>query len=340
MQDEPIPAGVRAAFRAWWDTDAAVVPVADGLVNRTWAVGGPPRFALQRLAPLFGPAENARAAEAARLLLAGGLDAPEVLPTAGGAPGHVDRDGRVWRLTRWRPGRTRHRLTRLAQARSAGALLAGFHRLLAAAPEAARWPESRFHDTRRRMADLADSRESGDDAQRRLADTILALWEDRVAPIAVALPARPGHGDPKISNLLFDGDTARTVLDLDTVARMPVDDDLGDALRSWCNPQGEDCETIALEPALFEAALAGYLPVAEPTREERAAIVPGLARIALELAARFCADAAHGTYFAWSPAVAPDAPSHNLLRARGQLSLCRDVLARRAALEAVVEGTA
>lgn len=337
MEQGEIPAAVHEAFAAHWGPAPAIRAVPDGLVNRTWAVGDPPAFALQCLAPLFDAADNARSAEAAALLAAAGLPTPRHLPTAEGAPGLIAADGRVWRLTPWLAGRTRHRLDVPAQARSAAALLARFHRILAAAPATARWPVSRFHDTEQRMADLVASREaSGDDDMRALADAILTCWRKEVAPLRTSLPARPGHGDPKISNFLFTGDEAVAVLDLDTVARQPVDDDLGDALRSWCNPAGEDTAEARLNPDLFESALAGYLPEGGLSDAERSALVPGLARIALELAARFCADAADGHYFAWSPTVAPDARAHNLLRARGQLSLCRSVLEMRRRLEGAI----
>ena len=50
------------------------------------------------------------------------------------------------------------------------------------------------------------------------------------------------HGDPKISNLMFarDSDRGLCLIDLDTLGPMPIALELGDALRSWCNPAAED----------------------------------------------------------------------------------------------------
>ena len=68
------------------------------------------------------------------------------------------------------------------------------------------------------------------------------------------------HGDPKINNLLFDAATGRALcfIDLDTLGRMPLPLELGDAFRSWCNPAGEDNRQSAFALDLFAAAVDGY----------------------------------------------------------------------------------
>jgi Ser/Thr protein kinase RdoA (MazF antagonist) len=58
------------------------------------------------------------------------------------------------------------------------------------------------------------------------------------------LPLRLMHGDPKINNVMFDTATqqAVSVVDLDTVKPGLVHYDIGDCLRSGCNPRGEETE--------------------------------------------------------------------------------------------------
>lgn len=63
------------------------------------------------------------------------------------------------------------------------------------------------------------------------------------------------HGDPKISNILFDNDTDQgvAIIDLDTVKPGLIHYDIGDCLRSSCNRQGE--ETEVLESVEFDISL-------------------------------------------------------------------------------------
>ena len=48
------------------------------------------------------------------------------------------------------------------------------------------------------------------------------------------------------------------MVDFDTLNKMPVYLELGDALRSWCNPSGEDTADGYFSMAHCRAALNGY----------------------------------------------------------------------------------
>jgi aminoglycoside phosphotransferase (APT) family kinase protein len=154
-----------------------------------------------------------------------------------------------------------------------------------------------------------------------------------------AMRARHSHGDLKISNLLFDADDRCVCLvDLDSVSQMPLALELGDAMRSWCNPAGEDASATEVDLAVFTALVQGY---ASTTRgdvlpEERDALVTGFAQIALELTARFLADALHERYFGWDAARFATRGEHNLLRARGQWALHEAVMRARPTLDRAV----
>lgn len=335
----PVFDSPEAALAAW--PEAAGSPlrrIQQGLINQTWAVDEPPRFALQLVHAQFGEAENRRIEAAGKLLAAHGVASPRLLAPASGGLSVPGPDGRRWRLARWLPGRSFERAPSPAHARSAGRLLARFHDAIADMDGLA---YSGFHDTEARIADLRRARgESRDDAMRALADAILEAWESWRREEPPPTPPRPGHGDGKISNFLFEDEEATAILDLDTLALFRLDDELGDALRSWCNRAGENADA-AFDEATFAAAVGGYLEAATRISEaERARIVHGVARIALELAARFCADAHDDRYWAWDPAIAPSRKAHNLLRAEKQLALARVVMARRARLEQIVRTSA
>jgi Ser/Thr protein kinase RdoA (MazF antagonist) len=156
----------------------------------------------------------------------------------------------------------------------------------------------------------------------------------RALPDMPAVPRRHCHGDLKISNVLFATAPLRGVclVDLDTIGLSTMAFELGDAMRSWCNPHGEDAGRVAFDLAIFAAAIRGFRDAADPliTTDEKRAIVIGLETICLELAARFAVDVFRDEYWGWDPARFPSRRAHNLVRAQGQLDLGRAVRAARA----------
>jgi Ser/Thr protein kinase RdoA (MazF antagonist) len=173
-------------------------------------------------------------------------------------------------------------------------------------------------------------------------DVIEPLAE-RVLEAAAALPPMPAtpdrivHGDPKISNLMFahDADRALCLIDLDTLSHMPVALELGDALRSWCNPATEDAASAGFVRPFFDAAIRGYAGAAQEllTPVEWGAIPRGALTITVELAARFCTDALRENYFGWNRARYESSSAHNQARTQGQLKLAASIRAELAALE-------
>ena len=132
-----------------------------------------------------------------------------------------------------------------------------------------------------------------------------------------------------------DADRALCLIDLDTLAHMPVALELGDALRSWCNPATEDAASARFVRAFFEAAIDGYAEAAQGllTPAEWSAIPRGALTITVELAARFCADALRESYFGWNRARYESSSAHNQARVHGQLSLADGIRAELAELE-------
>ena len=144
-------------------------------------------------------------------------------------------------------------------------------------------------------------------------------------------PLRVVHGDPKINNMLFSPrGEGLAMVDLDSLGRLSLPYELGDAFRSWCNPVGEDSENTEFSAELFEAARSGYLEVATfITDAERSCLVDATLWITLELTTRFTADILNDRYFGWDPQRFASRAEHNLVRARGQLNLAESLLALR-----------
>lgn len=316
-------------------------PLGTGLINRTFIArerGGELRV-LQQVNPVFPPAVNEDIDAVTAHLAERGLLTPRLVRTVDGELCVADPAG-AWRVLTCMPGRVLDAVEHPAQAREAGRLLADFHRALDDLEHDFRHVRPPVHDPARHLADLERAVEAH--GRHRLHGDAAALAEEIFSAMAAlpALPATPArvvHGDPKISNLVFapHGDRAVCMLDLDTVGRMALPFELGDAFRSWCNVASEDDPRGHFSAALFEAAATGYGAVAgawlRPAEAEAA--VSATAIIQVELAARFCADALNESYFGWNPSLFGTRGDHNLARARGQLAVHRSLVREYARLE-------
>jgi Ser/Thr protein kinase RdoA (MazF antagonist) len=316
-------------------------PFGSGLINRTFLVEGRSgRVVLQRLHPVFAGTVNEDIDAITAHLEKKGLPTPRPVRTDDGALWALDGEERPWRALTFVEGESFDHVPSPAFAAEAGRLVARFHLATRDLEHEYRHVRVGVHDTTRHLASLAAALE--EQPSHRLFAAVEPLARVLLAaaarlPDLGGLPLRHAHGDLKISNLLFRGDEAHCLVDLDTLGRMSWAFEMGDALRSWCNPAGEDEARVGIDVATFEAALAGYGEAARTSglvsAEERGFVVDGLATICLELSARFLADALRESYFGFDPGRFPARGEHNLLRGRGQLSLFESVEAHRAALE-------
>ena len=128
------------------------------------------------------------------------------------------------------------------------------------------------------------------------------------------------------------------MIDLDTLSRMPIVLELGDAFRSWCNPHAEDVDEAEFALPIFHSAIQGYARETAGflTEAEWRDIPAATLTITVELAARFCADALNENYFAWNRERFPTASAHNQARTRNQLKLANSILAQQEQLDAEV----
>lgn len=340
--DAAVADDAAAVAAAWgWSRDR-IAPHGGGLINATFVVSdaGAPRFALQRLHPIFAAEVNDDLDVVTAHLAARGLVTPRLVRTRDGRA-CVVHAGRVWRALTWIAGTTVHAVPDPAWAESAGALVGQFHRAVADLAYRYRFARAGVHDTAAHLGALREraAASTADAEARELAHAIAAA--------AAALPELPAtaprhvHGDLKISNVIFGaGGDALALVDLDTLGRGTLAFELGDALRSWCNPHGEDAGAVRFDLAIFAAALRGFRAVADPicTAAERASIAVGLETVCVELAARFAVDVFDDRYFGWDAARFPSRRAHNLVRARGQLALAAAVRAVRDELHAIVAG--
>lgn len=142
------------------------------------------------------------------------------------------------------------------------------------------------------------------------------------------LPLRVTHNDTKLNNVLLDSQTrqALCVLDLDTVMPGLSLFDFGDSIRFGAATAPEDEQDTAkmgLDLNLFEIFTKGYLQSASLTEKEKQMLPYGALTMTLEVAVRFLKDYLDGdVYFRIAY------PEHNLIRARAQIALARDMLCK------------
>ena len=309
-----------------------------GLINRTWRVSteGGSTYALQRLSPILGPEIHEDIEAVTAHIEAAGMATPRLVRTESGHL-YVEHQGQIWRLLTWLDGEFHNRLENPRQAGQAGALLARFHMALADFGRPFASKRRPIHEPERRLRELeqALARHAGHPlnvaAQTLHGQTLKLL--SRLPPLPDT-PLRVAHGDPKINNMLFSAEgEGLAMVDLDSLGRLSLPYELGDAFRSWCNPVGEDSGNTEFSVELFEAARSGYFDVATfLTEDERSCLVDATLWVTLELTTRFTADILNNRYFGWDPERFASRAEHNLVRARGQLNLARSLFALRASL--------
>jgi len=152
------------------------------------------------------------------------------------------------------------------------------------------------------------------------------------------LVIRPIHGDPKVNNIMIDNDTGHAVgmIDLDTVKPGLVQYDIGDCLRSGCNPLGEETdawESVRFETDLCESIMKGYIGEAREflTDDDYDHMYQAVRLITFELGLRFFTDYLEGNvYFRVAR------PEHNLSRALVQFRLCESIEAQKDTIRSIV----
>lgn len=152
------------------------------------------------------------------------------------------------------------------------------------------------------------------------------------------LPLRVTHNDTKINNVLFHpvDNSAMIVIDLDTVMPGLIGHDFGDAIRFAANFVEEDCaepEKAGVDLEVFRAFAEGFLSQTAGTLTETEVDTLALSCFVLtaELATRFLADYLDGDLY-----FNTKYPGHNLVRARCQIALAKDMLRKMPEMEKIV----
>ena len=151
-------------------------------------------------------------------------------------------------------------------------------------------------------------------------------------------PVRVTHNDTKCNNVLFDKELflPLAVVDLDTVMPGLAMYDFGDAVRFIANTAEEyepELSKVSFDLEKFREFSRGYIGevVSALTEAEVGYMALGAFSITVELASRFLDDYLTGdAYFRIKY------PEHNIVRARNQIHLAKDILAKLDKLNKIV----
>ncbi|NMB01980.1 MAG: aminoglycoside phosphotransferase family protein [Firmicutes bacterium] len=204
-----------------------------------------------------------------------------------------------------------------------------------------------FHNTRKRLADLFQivvqdplgrAREIQEEVAFFMEHRELAGRLDEMLE-AGTVPLRVTHNDTKYNNILMHKHTGEPlcVIDLDTVMPGLAMHDFGDAIRFAANTAEEDepdLSKVGLNMENYRAFTKGFMSACQGflTPAEIDTMALGAITITIELASRFLADHINGDkYFRIHR------ENHNLDRARCQIKLAQDMIARCDEMVAVVK---
>jgi len=192
-----------------------------------------------------------------------------------------------------------------------------------------------FHNTPKRFNDFKQAVK--EDASGRtktcLEEINFVLERENTLSVAVTeltcgkLPVRVTHNDTKLNNILIDEKTLkpRMVIDLDTVMAGSLIYDFGDAIRfgaSTADEDEKDLSKVHFDMNMFRAFSEGFCCALKDvlTDREWELLSYGAYLMTIECGMRFLADYIQGDVY-FSTAY----PEHNLIRARTQLKLAKEM---------------
>lgn len=275
-------------------------------------------------------------------------EVPEVLLTRSGQDHWLDTAGSFWRaLSFIEDAQSQDTIRDLEHAAEVGYALGRFHHLLSDLPPeklADTLPGFHLMPGYLRHYDGVNAQNPGKKSPE--ADFCHRFVQERRAGAGVLeegkaagkLPIRTIHGDPKVNNFLLDAATGRAVslVDLDTVKPGLVHYDLGDCLRSGCNPLGEetgDWEAVRFEPEICRALLRGYLSQARDffTAWDYDYLYDAVRLLPFELGLRFFSDYLEGNVY-----FKARCPAHNLARALVQFKLTESIESQEGPIRGII----
>jgi Ser/Thr protein kinase RdoA (MazF antagonist) len=278
-------------------------------------------------------------------------DMPRVIPTCDGKDFYMDAEGSYWRAISYVPGaQSFDTIKDIKLAYEVGYALGTFQYLISdlAIDKLADTLEG-FHIMPRYLHNFDQVFSNNGIKQHPEVKYCLKFVEQRREFAHVLehareqgkLQLRPVHGDPKVNNVMIEETTGRAIslVDLDTVKPGLIHYDIGDCMRSGCNPLGEETEhweAVRFDPEIGAAILEGYLTQARYflTAADYEYLFDSIRLLAFELGVRFFTD-----YLAGNVYFKVRHPQHNLQRALVQFKLTESIEAHEADIRNIIQST-
>lgn len=193
----------------------------------------------------------------------------------------------------------------------------------------------RFHDTSKRFHDFKNALNEDPLGRAAMCRKEVEFLLDREADCNITrdtsengnLPLRVTHNDTKLNNVMIDNSSRKgiCIIDLDTVMPGLSIYDFGDSIRFGANTAMEDerdVSRVSLSLELYRTYLEGFLEGCGGilTRDEVRMLPWGARLMTLECALRFLEDYLNGDVYFHT-----EYQEHNLVRARVQIALLRDM---------------
>jgi len=331
-------------------TVMAVQPMGNGLINDTYLVetmeGSAPDYVLQRINEnVFKDVELLqRNIEIVtkhlrkKLKEEGATDidrrALQFMKTVEGKSWFRDQEGLCWRLSINIPNSVTQETVNEQSAYDTGKAFGDFERMLIDVPEELGETIPGFHNMELKWQQLEEAlQRNAANRRTEVAGMVRELEAERDEMCKAErlfregkLPKRICHCDTKVNNILYD-ETGQVlcVVDLDTVMPSFIFSDYGDFLRTAANQVAEDderIELVAFNEQIFKAFTKGYIESTASflTPIERDNLPFAVALFPYMQSVRFLTDYINGDVY-WKVKY----PTHNLVRAKNQLALYRDV---------------
>ncbi len=316
----------------------SISKIGNGLIHETFSINSSSgQYIIQKLNAVLATKEIAEDfLSITKYLESKNILAPKCVLTKNGKV-LAKLEGKSWRMQTQIEGEVYSGIDDYEMLYEAGFLLGGFHRVLNNCNINFR-SNLILHQTKTIYQRLLDSECKYTCDTTDVKESLVFLKKEMPKYfLPNTLPVRVIHGDPKISNIIFNNKKAVALIDLDTCNKQNILVELGDAFRSWCGGT-EDDDMNYFDVEKFKYAWHGYFDgsVGMLSIQEKSLIIRSIGTITLELASRFLTDYFEDSYFGWDNIRYKTRKDHNLARCLGQLAQFKSYKTNKMHLEEMI----
>ncbi len=309
-----------------------VHPIPTGLINKSYAVHSTKgNYILQKMGIIFDNNTIEDMALVTAHLSRKDIATPMLIKTNEDVFYHTDASNGLWRVMTAMDGVTVDVLSNEIHAQEAGRVLATFHSGMEDFAARQLKGKIKLHQTKNVYDDFCNIYDKLLEQETNPIMREGYTYIKETLPTTFlpdGLPTTVIHGDPKISNIIFNQDKAVCMIDLDTCIEHSPLVDIGEALGSWCAKKEDDPHNHFSIP-LFESAVRGYMDVIPLSRDEQQYLYRAIRMIRLELASRFAKDIIDNSYFGWDKNNYDSRRAHNTARVLSMVRLTQDIVSKK-----------